>query len=36
MGVGKVNVEVVNIDHLFLIFIYEETTKESTAAAIPA
>ena len=37
MGAGKGNVEVVNIDHLFLIFISEDSTRgKRTAAAIPA
>ena len=36
MGVGKGNVEVVNICHLFLIFIHNTPPGESTAAAIPA
>ena len=35
MGVGKGNVELVNVDHLFLLFIYAYTTRGSTAAAIP-
>ena len=35
MGVGKGNVEVVNIDHLFLIFIYEYATRGRHCCSYP-
>ena len=36
MGVGKRNIEVVSIDHLFLIFFMNTPPGEYTAAAISA